>query len=143
MPDARQPAPRTTPATAPGGGIIRPEVRARVHRLQPPLATCPMPHFPLPHEWVGFIAAILTTVSFVPQAALTLRTRSAEGVSLPMYTLFTAGVALWLVYGVLTRAWPVIVANAVTLALASLILVTAWRSRRRPGADAPSSQPPS
>jgi len=101
-----------------------------------------MPPSPLPPEWVGFTAAILTTVSFVPQAALTLRTRNAEGVSLPMYALFTTGVALWLVYGMLTRAWPVIVANAVTLVLASLILTIAWRSRRRPGA-APTSSPPS
>ena len=51
-----------------------------------------------------------------------------------MYALFTAGVALWLLYGVLTGAWPVILANAVTLALATLILVVAWRGRR--GRDA-------
>jgi len=81
-------------------------------------------------EWVGFIAATLTTVSFVPQAVLILRTRNAAGISLPMYALFTTGVALWLAYGLMTRSWPLIVANTVTLVLASLILVTAWRARR-------------
>jgi MtN3 and saliva related transmembrane protein len=49
-----------------------------------------------------------------------------------MYALFTVGVALWLAYGVLTGARPVIVANAITLALALTILAVAWRSRRRP-----------
>jgi MtN3 and saliva related transmembrane protein len=85
-------------------------------------------------EMVGYFAATLTTVSFIPQALLTLRSGSADGVSLKMYALFTAGVALWLLYGVLTGAWPVILANAVTLALATLILVVAWRGRR--GRDA-------
>ncbi|MFM1989766.1 MAG: hypothetical protein RJA99_2723 [Pseudomonadota bacterium] len=92
----------------------------------------------LPPEWVGYVAASLTTASFVPQALLTLRTRRADGISLPMYALFTAGVALWLAYGLMTDAWPVILANAITLVLAALILATAWRSRRAeppPGGD--------
>lgn len=89
-----------------------------------------MPVQSLPPEWVGYVAASLTTASFVPQALLTLRTRRADGISLPMYAMFTAGVALWLAYGVLTGAWPVILANAVTLVLAALILATAWHSRR-------------
>ena len=89
-----------------------------------------MPVQPLPPEWVGYVAATLTTASFVPQALLTLRTRRADGISLPMYAMFTTGVALWLAYGVLTGAWPVIAANAITLVLAGLILATAWRSRR-------------
>ena len=73
--------------------------------------------------WIGSAAAFATTASFVPQAWLTWKTRRADGVSLGMYALFTVGVALWLVYGILIGAWPVIVANAVTLALASAILV--------------------
>jgi MtN3 and saliva related transmembrane protein len=89
----------------------------------------------IPPEWVGYTAAVLTTASFIPQAALTLRTRNAEGVSLRMYSMFTIGVALWLAYGVLTVSWPVIVANAVTLVLASLILLTAWRHRTPPPPD--------
>lgn len=85
----------------------------------------------LPTEWVGAGAALLTTASFVPQAILTLRTRDVRGVSLGMYLLFTAGVALWLVYGLALGEWPIILANAVTLALASLILFTKWRVDRQ------------
>lgn len=105
--------------------------RRRRRRLRlPPQRRPPMLAETLPPEWVGYVAASLTTASFVPQALLTLRTRRADGISLPMYALFTAGVALWLAYGLLTGAWPVILANAVTLVLAALILATAWRCRR-------------
>ena len=58
----------------------------------------------------------------VPQAWLTFRTRDVRGISLGMYSAFTVGVALWLLYGVLMGAWPIVLANAVTLALASVIL---------------------
>lgn len=71
---------------------------------------------------LGYFAAALTTVAFVPQAWLTWKTRKAEGISLGMYTLFTIGVLSWLGYGYLIGAWPVIVANAITLALALFIL---------------------
>ena len=73
-------------------------------------------------ELIGYCAASLTTLSFLPQAWLTFRTRDVRGISLGMYSAFTLGVALWLLYGLLTGAWPVVVANAVTLALATLIL---------------------
>ena len=73
-------------------------------------------------DTIGYVAAFLTTCSFVPQAWLTLRTRDVSGISLGMYAVFTTGVALWLLYGWLTDAWPVVLANAVTLALASFIL---------------------
>ena len=73
-------------------------------------------------ETVGYVAAALTTGSFVPQALLTLRSRDVSGISRGMYTAFTIGVALWLVYGVLTAQWPIVVANAITLALAITIL---------------------
>ena len=73
-------------------------------------------------EWVGYIAAFLTTCSFVPQAWLTFRSRDVRGISLGMYSAFTAGVALWLLYGVLLAAWPIVLANAITLALALAIL---------------------
>jgi MtN3 and saliva related transmembrane protein len=71
---------------------------------------------------VGTVAATLTTLSFLPQAWLTLRTRDVSGISLSMYSVFTVGVSLWLVYGFLLGAWPVIIANAVTLGLAITIL---------------------
>lgn len=74
------------------------------------------------HDFVGGIAATLTTIAFVPQAWLTWKSRRADGVSLGMYGIFTAGVTLWLAYGVLLGAWPVIIANAVTLGLALFIL---------------------
>ena len=75
-------------------------------------------------DWVGYLAATLTTASFVPQALLTLRTRDVSGISLGMYGAFTLGVALWLAYGVALGEWPIIVANALTLALAATILLT-------------------
>jgi MtN3 and saliva related transmembrane protein len=83
---------------------------------------------------VGTLAATLTTLSFLPQAWLTLRTRDVSGISLSMYGTFTAGVALWLVYGVLLGAWPVIIANAVTLALAATILGLKLKYGGRPPA---------
>jgi MtN3 and saliva related transmembrane protein len=72
---------------------------------------------------IGYVAATLTTIAFVPQAWKTWKTKSAAGVSLRMYAIFTLGVALWLAYGVMIGAWPVIVANVVTLVLALFILV--------------------
>jgi len=72
---------------------------------------------------IGFIAAILTTIAFVPQVRKVWRTRSAKDVSLGMYTLFTLGVSLWLFYGILIHSWPIILANGVTLVLAGMVLV--------------------
>jgi MtN3 and saliva related transmembrane protein len=83
---------------------------------------------------LGYAAAVLTTSSFVPQALLTLRTRDVSGISRSMYTAFTAGVALWLAYGVATEQWPVVVANTVTLMLALTILVIKVVEDRRQAA---------
>jgi MtN3 and saliva related transmembrane protein len=74
-------------------------------------------------DWVGFAAAILTTASFVPQALHTFQTKDVRGISLGMYSAFTAGVSLWLVYGLLLGAWPIVIANLITLSLASAILL--------------------
>jgi MtN3 and saliva related transmembrane protein len=74
-------------------------------------------------DLIGSIAATLTTASFLPQAWHTFRTRDVSGISLGMYSVFTLGVALWLVYGLLMNAWPIVVANAITVALAFAILV--------------------
>lgn len=73
-------------------------------------------------DTLGFLAAILTTGAFVPQAWLTFRTRDVSGISLAMYGAFTLGILLWLAYGWMLGAWPVIIANGVTLALAAGIL---------------------
>lgn len=84
-------------------------------------------------QWVGSAAALLTTAAFVPQAWLTFRTRDVSGISLGMYATFTLGVALWLAYGLLIGAWPVIAANAVTLALSLAILAMKVSADRRRG----------
>lgn len=85
--------------------------------------------------WIGYLAATLTTLSFVPQALLTLRTRDVHGISAGMYSVFTIGVALWLAYGWRLGDWPIIIANAVTLLLAGTILLTKlwieWHARSR------------
>jgi MtN3 and saliva related transmembrane protein len=73
-------------------------------------------------EAVGLVAGALTTASFVPQVIKTWRTRSARDFSLPMLLLFTIGVALWLVYGVMIGSRPVIVPNVITLVLTAYIL---------------------
>jgi MtN3 and saliva related transmembrane protein len=73
-------------------------------------------------EGVGSLAAMLTTGSFIPQAWLTFRTKDVSGISLGMYSAFTTGVALWLLYGLAMGSWPITVANAITLSLALAIL---------------------
>lgn len=82
-------------------------------------------------DWIGYAAAALTTGSFVPQAWLTLRTRDVSGISLAMYGAFTAGVALWLAYGLALGEWPIVVANTITLALAATILAVKLIEDRR------------
>lgn len=81
-------------------------------------------------DWIGYAAATLTTASFVPQAWLSFRSRDLSGVSLGMYSVFTLGIALWLGYGLLLQAWPIVLANAVTLVLAGSILVLKLRHGR-------------
>ena len=84
---------------------------------------------------IGDAAACLTTLSFVPQAMRVIRTRDTGAISLVMYVLFTSGVALWGVYGLLTMQWAIILANGVTLVLAALILAMKVRdvlAARRP-----------
>jgi MtN3 and saliva related transmembrane protein len=85
-------------------------------------------------DWTGYLAAALTTCSFVPQAWLTFRTRDVRGISVGMYSVFATGVALWLAYGLLLRAWPLVLANGVTLALALSILAMKLRYRTHPPA---------
>lgn len=80
-------------------------------------------------DWIGTAAACLTTASFIPQAWHTFRTRDVKGISLGMYGLFTLGVGLWLVYGLLLEAWPIIIANAITTTLALTILLMKLRYR--------------
>ncbi len=81
-------------------------------------------------ELIGYAAATLTTASFVPQALLIYKTRNVSGVSLGMYCAFVVGIVLWLVYGLLLMAWPVVLANIVTLVLALAILAMKLRYGR-------------
>lgn len=78
-------------------------------------------------EWIGYAAALLTTLAFVPQAVKTIRSKDTRGISLGMYVVFTAGVACWLAYGIVLGSWPMILANVVTFALASTILALKLR----------------
>jgi MtN3 and saliva related transmembrane protein len=82
-------------------------------------------------DFMGFAAAALTTVSFLPQALTCVRTGRTDGLSLPMYLLFSGGVALWFAYGLAVQSWPVIIANLITLAFALVILTLIIRNRRR------------
>ncbi len=75
-------------------------------------------------------AATLTTGCFVPQVVRLWRTRNAEGISLVTFAAFAVGVALWLAYGVILRAWPIILSNAITLVLALAIIALTLRFRR-------------
>ena len=81
------------------------------------------------HDLIGYAAAFLTTASFVPQAVHTFQTKDVRGISLAMYSAFVAGISLWLVYGLLLGAWPIVIANAVTLTLAVAILAMKLKYR--------------
>ncbi len=71
---------------------------------------------------VSYVAATLTTVAFLPQAVMTIRTRDTSGISLGMYVMFTVGVNCWLVYGLATGQWSIVVSNAITSGFAITIL---------------------
>ena len=73
-------------------------------------------------DTLGYLAACLTTSAFIPQAVQVWRTQRTQDLSLGMYLVFTLGVLLWLVYGLVIGAWPVVAANAITLLLALFIL---------------------
>jgi MtN3 and saliva related transmembrane protein len=81
------------------------------------------------HDLVGYAAATLTTVAFIPQTLHSWRSRDLSGVSLGMYSLFTMGVTLWLLYGVMLESWPIIIANAITLTLAGSVLFLKLRHK--------------
>lgn len=80
---------------------------------------------------LGYVAALLTTLSFFPQALKTLRSGDTSGISLRMYGLFTTGVALWALYGIYTGDGPVIAANLITLVPAGIVLERKLRSLAR------------
>ncbi len=73
-------------------------------------------------DLIGFVAAFLTTASFIPQVIHTLKTKDTSGISLLMYSMFVAGVFLWLIYGILIKNNVIISANIVTLILSGTVL---------------------
>lgn len=73
-------------------------------------------------QFLGYIAGCLTTVSFLPQAIQTIKTRETGALSLGMYSLFTSGVFCWLMYGIRLGDYAIIISNAITLCLAASIL---------------------
>ncbi|HUG24888.1 SemiSWEET transporter [Piscinibacter sp.] len=87
-----------------------------------------------PVDWLGYAAATLTTSAFIPQVWHTFRTRDVSGISLGMYSVLTLGIVLWLAYGAVLGAWPVIIANIVTLVFAlSILAMKIVIERRRRG----------
>ena len=76
---------------------------------------------------IGLAAAFLTTASFLPQVLHTIKTRSTKDISLRMYSSYTVGIFLWLVYGLAMRDVPLIASNAVTLLLSATILILKLR----------------
>lgn len=78
-------------------------------------------------EFLGFAAAALTSLCWLPQAWRTIRTRDTRAISLWTQSLFAAGTALWLTYGMHIGSWPVILANALTLVLVSMIVTMKLR----------------
>ncbi|HSB95335.1 MAG TPA: SemiSWEET transporter [Spongiibacteraceae bacterium] len=76
---------------------------------------------------VGCAAAVCTTMAFLPQAWMAIKTRNTQSLSLAMYIVFTVGVALWLAYGLLKNDWALIVSNGITEILSLTILIIKLR----------------
>jgi MtN3 and saliva related transmembrane protein len=73
-------------------------------------------------DWIGALGAVLTTICWLPQAIQIIRDRDTRAISLTATAGFTAGIALWLVYGIALVDWPLITSSVVTLALTLVIL---------------------
>lgn len=85
--------------------------------------------------YIGYAAAFLTTVSFLPQAWKTITTRNTDGISVLMYLCMVVGVFFWLVYGVLLGDVALIAANALTFVFALPILLIALANRSKSRRD--------
>jgi len=78
-------------------------------------------------EYIGLLAAFLTTAAYVPQTAKVLRSRHTTSISLGMYSLITTGIAFWFIYGVMIDSLSLIIANGITFVLAAIILAMKLR----------------
>jgi MtN3 and saliva related transmembrane protein len=72
---------------------------------------------------IGFSAATLTTVSFIPQLYKALKTKQVKDVSFYMYSIIVTGILLWFIYGICLKDWPIILANGISLLLTGWILI--------------------
>jgi MtN3 and saliva related transmembrane protein len=82
-------------------------------------------------DLIGYIAAFLTTASFLPQAVKTIRSQDVRGVSLTMYLLFVTGVVFWLLYGILIQNHVIIISNSITVILAGTVLFIKIKHSKR------------
>ena len=73
--------------------------------------------------WIGYLAGILTTLSFVPQVIRAFRTRHCEDLSWAWLFVFQTGLFLWFVYGVILKNWPMILSNSITMSLCFALMV--------------------
>jgi len=74
-------------------------------------------------EYLGYVAAVCTTVSFLPQAFKIMRSKKTNDISLIMYSLLVVGVILWTIYGIYKNDWSLIIANSITSISATIVLV--------------------
>ena len=84
-------------------------------------------------NWIsilGLVAAFCTTIAFLPQAIKIIRTKDTSSISTAMYSLFTVGTLMWLLYGIYSHNLPVVLANAVTFIIATIILFYKLRQKR-------------
>ncbi len=91
--------------------------------------------------WIGALAALASTTSFMPQAWKIIRTRDTGAISTGMYTVTVVGFALWLAYGLMLWQWPLIVTNGICLGLSAFILVMKLLPRRQRNAVADTLDP--
>lgn len=81
-------------------------------------------------EYIGFLAAILTTSAFLPQAFKIWKTQSANGLSLTMYLVMGTGTLCWLIYGLLIHSPSIIVANSISISIIIFIITFIIRSKK-------------
>jgi len=80
-------------------------------------------------ELIGFAAAFLTTIAFIPQVVQVWKTNSVEGLSLTTYIIFVIGVFLWFLYGLNIGSLSMIIANSITVVLALVIIYFIIKSK--------------
>ncbi len=74
-------------------------------------------------SFLGYFAAFCTTAAFIPQALKVYKTKHTQDISVPMFSLMTFGIILWLIYGIIIVSYPIIIANLVTVFFAVYILL--------------------